>query len=222
MKASKLSVCVACLMVAAFGCSSSSNESGQGPIPDTRTEDKKVNISASRVSPSRDIPKETAKVQEKGVELLVETPKRSVAGRAIVLKVSLSNQSKDDVFYGHISDYQDFTIQIQDEEDGKLVPRTKYGTIKLSDNEEERKKYIAVKLSPGGTLTHCYHLSHFFDLTIASTYNLSVSIKLNDGIRSKSPFVVEVRNIKLRVLEPYDDPDLVPLPLREDKGAMRP
>jgi hypothetical protein len=211
-----------CLIAAAFGCSSSSDEkSGQNPLVNSRAEDKKAASSVWRGSTLRDIPMDTAKFQEKGVELLVEAPKLAAVGEVSIIKVSLTNKSKDDVSYDHINDYQDFSIRIQDEEDGKMVPRTRYGYIKLGNNEEERKKRVETRLNFGGAITHCYNLPHLFDLTIPSTYNLFVSIKLNDGVRGKTPFVVEVRNIKLRVLE-SGDLELAPFPLREDKDAVKP
>lgn len=213
MNTPKSSVCVVYLLIAMFGCSSSSNESSQDPYVNIGMEGKKADPCALIESTSRVIPMDTAKVQEKGAELLIEVPRLAIVGEAIILKVSLTNKSKDDAFFDHISDYRDFAIQIQDEEDGKEVPRTKYGNIKLSDNGEGRKK--RVKLSPGDHLTHCYNLAHLFDLTVVSTYNVSVNIKLNDGVRDTTPFLVKMPNVKLRVLE-SGDLELAPFPFRKE------
>jgi hypothetical protein len=164
MKLSKFLARVACVAITAFGCSSPPDESGKGSVMDTTT----------------------TKAANEKTEISVSLPGKHHAGEAITCVVSLKNNDKDDLFYGHTTEYKDFKVTVYDSQ-GKPVPFTRRGEEELSEAEDApRFKYIVEKLAPGAILQHSYNLSSLFDLTVAGKYTVVVSMKLNPNIRGKN------------------------------------
>lgn len=178
MKPSKFLVLIACVSIAAFGCSSpSSDESSKGVVMDTKT-------------------------TMRGAELSVSLPGKYHTGEEVASTFSLKNNGKSDLFYGHTTDYNDFRVTIHDSQ-GKLVPFTRFGEEELSGTGEGQivKKYFVKKLAPGETLQHSYNLERLFDLTVAGKYKVSVSIEINPKVRDKKSFTLESK-ASLEIVEP--------------------
>lgn len=178
MKPSKLFALVACVSIIVFGCSSRSDENGKGSVMDTTTRETR-----------------------EGAELSISFPGRDRAGEAFACIVSLKNNDKNDLFYGHTTDYRDFKITVYDSQ-GKVVPFTRFGEEELGGDENRPdEKYIVKTVAPGAVLQRRYNLSSLFDLTVAGKYTVVVSMKLNPNIRGKKPFTLESK-ATFEIVEP--------------------
>lgn len=133
------------------------------------------------------------------VSLRVSIAGRCVAGEIISCEISMTNAGKKELSYGHVSDYNDFVVEIKDTS-GATIPLTRFGKATLAGDSGERKKLSTKRLLPGETLMRRYNLSRLFDLSVSGDYTITVSREINEN-QGSDHIVLKVESMSFKVLD---------------------
>ncbi len=161
--------------------------------------------------------KTEASVEHEGVRLHAKVTAPCVAGRAIQVAMSLSNNSKKKIAFGHITYYYNFDLQMTDAM-GKAVPLTRFGQSKIGGDGGQFGmifKYSRRELAPGASYRIELNLNRLFDLSVAGTYTLRIRRRVDEGPGGE--FVLDIKDFNIVVAE--DEPKVETNP--QDKAEAK-
>ena len=145
----------------------------------------------------------TKTVARNGIELSVEVDRQSFAGGALVIRVTIRNNGKDEPRVRG-SGHRAFAIKVLSQ-DRTPVPMTRFFQKKLVGEGTGGK---LPTVTPGTYRSKVYNLSRLFDLTVSGQYSVSVSKKYYSLDMSQSTSL-EVTDVGFKVREPKSE-DLFP------------
>lgn len=136
----------------------------------------------------------------KSIVLEVSASRFGVAGREMPIELALKNEGTRAIAYGYRGSLRGFAIVILDQK-GNRVPLTRWGEMRLGDNDGETGKYVIRDLMPNEVLTININLSRYFDLTMPGTYSLYANWDAEPSSEDRNiKLVIEILNFE--VVEP--------------------
>ncbi len=142
----------------------------------------------------------TKTVARNGIELSVEVDRQSFAGGALVIRVTIRNNGKDELRVMG-SGHRAFAINVLGQ-DRTPVPMTRFFQKKLVGESTGGK---SPTLSPGNAYySKVYNLSRLFDLTMSGQYTVSVSKTYYSPDMSQNASL-EVADFGFKVREPKSE-----------------
>ena len=135
------------------------------------------------------------------VKLSVRLAAKNVAGRPVLLEITLLNQSQQSVGYSLITGYGEWGIVVKDNQ-GQLMPRTRFGQtrIRLDPDKRVPMRLLTVKpLAPGKSVSLKFNLARLYDLTEAGVYAVTAQHIINENL--DAPFTVKTEPLVFEIVE---------------------
>lgn len=136
------------------------------------------------------------------VKLSVRLPAKNVAGRPVLLEITLLNQSKQSVGYSVITGYGEWGIVVKDNQ-RQVVPRTRFGQTRIRLDPDMRvptSKLSVKSLAPRKSVSLKFNLARLYDLTEAGTYTVTAQHIVNENM--DEPFTVKTEPLAFEIIEP--------------------
>jgi hypothetical protein len=135
-----------------------------------------------------------------GINIVVGLPQKAIAGEAIDIKLTLQNDSNEEIRILTVIKYQDFSIEIKNPS-GTAIPKTRFGQLVIHNDDDHRPhNYHIQTLSRGQKYQADLNIARLFDLTIADTYTISISRMITETASGKNREVSA--NATLAIQEP--------------------
>lgn len=138
------------------------------------------------------------KVTEMDVSMVAMVPAESIAGSEVNLKITVENQSKEDVIYYTQTKYWDYDLSLLNSK-GEAVPLTRFGKMAYSNSRGDGSGAF-LSLPAGKDMRVTLNLARVFDLTQEGEYSLSISRKLSGHLKTHKTFNLKIEKMTFTIV----------------------